>query len=291
MKKYNSLISPMKNIILSLFLMITLVDIGTLSRADEGGAAAEMARKLQNPLANIRAVMTDNSIGLSTGDDEGTSYGFQLQPVYAIDMPERGFTLIPRAVIPVMGLEPGTKTRFTGEEGEPAGFGTDSVWGLGDSIFQLFFAPHSETGWKWGVGPQFSVATHTDEALKGPDWGAGIAGVVTGDITKQISFAGILGNHWSFDGSFNSALIQPMMFYNLVSIPGAYVGYNAVINVDWKADGSNRWTVPLGLSIGRTLNVGNGHGLDLMIGPYYNVARPDGAADWVLRFGISWLFP
>jgi hypothetical protein len=29
----------------------------------------------------------------------------------------------------------------------------------------------------------------------------------------------------------------------------------------------------------------------MMIGPYYNVVRPDGAADWQLRFGLSWIFP
>ena len=253
--------------------------------------ATAMARKLQNPLANIKAVMTDNSIGLNTGDDEGTSYGFQIQPVYALDFEEQGFTFIPRAVFPILGLEPGTKTRFTGEDGEPVSSGSEGTWGLGDSMLQFFFAPHSEASWKWGIGPQFSLATHTDDALRGPDWGAGLAGVVTGNITENISFSGIIGNHWSFDGSFNSATFQPMVFYNINSLPGAYVGYNAVITADWKADSDNQWTVPLGLSFGRTLDMGSGHGLDLSVGPYYNVERPDGAADWVLRFGINWLFP
>ena len=49
-------------------------------------------------------------------------------------------------------------------------------------------------------------------------------------------------------------------------------------------------TVPLGLSIGRTFDMDGGNGLDVMIGPYYSVARPDGAADWTIRFMISWLF-
>lgn len=43
--------------------------------AEGGDAAAEMARKLQNPLANIKAVMTDNAIAFNTGTDNGTSYG------------------------------------------------------------------------------------------------------------------------------------------------------------------------------------------------------------------------
>jgi hypothetical protein len=268
--------------------LIALVVAASASNADE---AAEMARKLQNPLANIKAVMTDNTIGFNTGDDEGTSYGFQIQPVYAIDLPDKGFTFIPRAVIPITGLEPGTKTRITGEDGNPIPSGSERVWGLGDSMLQFFFAPHVKSAWKWGLGPQISLATHTNSDLKGPDWGAGIAGVVTGDITNQLSFSGILGNHWAFDGSFNSATIQPIFFYNFESMPGVYMGYNAVISADWEADSSNRWTVPIGLSVGRTFSMGGGHGLDLIAGPYYNVERPDGAADWMFRFGVNWLFP
>jgi len=283
--------TEVKNRLFLLCLLILIAGLTRLCFADDGSGAAEMARKLQNPLANIKAIMTDNTIGFNTGDDDGTSYGFQLQPIYAIDFPDRGFTFLPRAVIPILGLEPGTKTRITGEDGNPTPSGSSSVWGLGDTMLQFFFAPHTKKRWKWGVGPQFSLATHTDSDLRGPDWGAGVTGVVVGDITKNLAFAGIVGNHWSFDGDFNSAMIQPMLFYNFDSIPGAYVAYNAVISADWKADSDNTWTVPLGLSIGRTFDMGNGNGLDMMIGPYYNVARPDGAADWLLRFGISWIFP
>jgi hypothetical protein len=124
-----------------------------------------------------------------------------------------------------------------------------------------------------------------------PSRGGGFAAVVTGSITEQLSFSGIVGNHWSFDGGFNSASIQPVIFYNIDAIPGSYVGYNATVSADWEADSSNRWTVPLGLTIGRTLSMGGGHALDASIGPYYNVERPDGAADWTLRFGLTWLFP
>lgn len=262
--------------------------VSTLAVADD---AAEMARKLQNPLANIKALMTDNAVGFDTGDDGGTSYGFQLQPIYAIDLPEQGFTFIPRAVIPVVGLEPGTRVpRFGIEDEQPVGQG-DSSWGLGDSFLQFFFAPHTEGKWKWGIGPQFSLPTRTEERFRGPDWGAGVAAVVTGNLTESLAFSAIVGNHWSFDGRFNTATIQPMFFYNLSSIPGAFVSYNAVTTADWKADSGNRWTVPLGLSVGRTLDMGGGHGLDLSIGPYWNVVRPDGAASWQIRFGITWLMP
>ena len=88
-------------------------------------AAAEMQKKLQNPLANIKALMTDNAIGFDSGTTEDTSYGLQLQPVYAIDFSEKGFTMILRAVIPILGLEPGTDVPVVGQPS-----GTESVWAI-----------------------------------------------------------------------------------------------------------------------------------------------------------------
>lgn len=259
---------------------------GTVS-ADEGSsAAAEMMRKLQNPLANIKALMTDNVIGFETGNDEGTSFSFQLQGIYAVDFPDKGFTMIPRAIVPIMGLEPGTDKPWVGQPDPTA---TQSVWGLSDSMIQLFFAPYTKGGWKWGVGPQVSLATATKAQLEGPQWGVGAVGVLVGNFTEKLSFAGILGNHWGNSGDFNSMLLQPMLFYTVGD--GKALAYNAVISADWKADSGNTWTVPLGLSWNQTIDMGGGHGFDYLIGPYWNVVRPDGAARWEIRFGINWLFP
>lgn len=249
--------------------------------------AAELARKLQNPLANIKAVMTDNVIGFDTGNGGGTSYGFQLQPIYAIDMPDQGFTFLPRAVIPILGLEPGTSVPIIGDPSNSS----RKKSGIGDSMLQLFFAPHVESEWKWGVGPMFSLATRSNDAFRGADWGAGAAAVLVGNITPDLSFAGIIGNMWGDNGHFNTLTLQPMFYYNIPSMPGSYVAYNAVISADWKATSDNRWTVPLGVTFGKTLDMGDGNGLDLSMGPYYNVVRPDGAAGWQVRFAASWLFP
>lgn len=252
-----------------------------------GDAAAEMARKLQNPLANIKAVMTDNAIGFNTGSDNGTSYGFQIQPVFAMDFPDQGFTFIPRGVIPILGLEPGTDIPRVGEPVPPG----KSVWGIGDIVLQGFVAPHVESKWKWGVGPQISLGTATDPALRGPSWGAGFAGVVTGNLTEDISFAPIVGNLWSFNGDFSLLTLQPSTTYTVNAVPGMWVGYTATITLDWKAASRDAWTVPVGFTVGRTFDLGGGNGLDLSVGPYYNAVRPRGAADWLIRFGITWLMP
>ena len=136
-----------------------------------------------------------------------------------------------------------------------------------------------------------SIPTRTDDKLRGPDWGAGASAVVSGNFTESLSFAGIAGNHWSFDGKFNTATIQPMLYYNIDSIPGAVLAYNAPITADWKASSSKRWTLPLGMTVGRTFSLDGGAGLDVSAGTYYNVVRPDGAAKWQIRFGITYLLP
>ena len=244
-------------------LFIVALLVTSLAHAD---AAAEMARKLQNPLANIKAMMTDNTIGFDTGKDGGTSYSFQLQPLYAIDIPEQGFTLLPRGVIPILGLEPGTDLPVIGDPSS----NTSSKWGLGDSMLQLFIAPHLESEWKWGLGPMFSIPTHTDDAFKGADWGAGAAAILVGNITPDLSFAGIIGNVWGDSGNFNTLTLQPMFYYNIASMPGTSIAYNAVISADWEASNDNRWTVPIGFTYSKTLDMGTGNGLDLSVGPYYN---------------------
>ncbi|MHC5060783.1 MAG: hypothetical protein ACYTFK_06845 [Planctomycetota bacterium] len=257
---------------------------GNSSKAD---AAAEMARKLQDPLANITAIMTDNDILYNPGSKKN-SYSFQIQPVKAFDFPEKDFSLIARGIIPIVGIAPET---FRPILDEPLPTGSSRTWGLADITTQFFIAPKTDSPWKWGAGPQLSWKTSTDENLRGPGWGAGYAGVLVGDLNENVSVAIISGHLWGYDGNFSTSILQPNTYYNFTSIPGAYIGYNAVISYDWKADSSNKLTVPIGAVLGRTLDIGNGCGLDIFTGAYWNAVKPDGGNDWQIKWGVSLLFP
>ena len=268
------------------YLSLGVVLFGMTSSAVLADAAAEMQKKLQNPLASIKMVTADNHIATDTGNTDETSYGVSLQGLYAIDVPEKKFSFLPRVVVPVLGLEPGTDVPPVGEPDPNA---TESTLGLGDSVVQMLFAPYTDSSWKWGGGPTVSVPTATKAELEGPQWGLGLAGVLVGNFTPKLSFAGILANQWGNSGKFNTMTLQPMLFYEIGTAKS--LAYNAVISADWEASSSNRWTVPVGLSYNQTWDVGGGHGFDLMVGPYYNAVRPDGAAKWQLRFAFTWLFP
>ena len=124
-----------------------------------------------------------------TGTGEATTV-LQIQPVHSVNFD--GFTLVPRGVIPVIGLAPGANIPPINQPSP----GDATQWGLGDIVGQLFYTPTAQKGWKFGGGPQVSFATHTDDRLQGPGWGGGVAGVAVGGVGDDISIAIIAGQLW-----------------------------------------------------------------------------------------------
>ena len=247
-------------------------------------SAADIAKAMQDPLASITALMTDNTINFNTGEPkETTGYNFQLQPIYAVPM--KTFNFVPRAVIPIIGAPGGANWPGLGEPTP----GNDLTWGLGDIILQSFFSPKSKGTWKWGAGPQFSLGTATDSAVAGPGWGVGVGAVVVGGA-GDFSFAFLIAQHWG-ESSFSVASVQPMVYYNPPSMPGFSINYNNTVALDWKSAEGREWTIPLGLSVSQAFQIGRGHGLELSLGAYGMVARPEGAPSWQLKIGINWLIP
>ena len=249
-------------------------------------SADSVAKALQDPLANISAIITDNTINFGMGgEDEKTGYDFQFQPVHSIPT-DKGFSIVPRGVIPIIGAPP--QSDFS-NLGDPRPAGDSTIWGLGDIVVQTFVAPSTDGGIKWGLGPQFSLRTRTDDAVGGPGWGGGVAGVVVAS-SGPWSFAGIANNLWGQDG-FNILSMMPILYYNFESLPGYFLAYNNTIAYDWDATSGNHWTVPLGLHFGKAFDIGDGYGLELSLGGYNKVVSPDGAGEWQVKFGISLVLP
>ncbi len=57
------------------------------------------------------------------------------------------------------------------------------------------------------------------------------------------------------------------------------------------AKSERAWTIPLGITVNRTFVMESGMGIDLGIGYYDNVKKPEGAADWVLKWSVTIVFP
>ena len=86
----------------------------------------------------------------------------------------------------------------------------------------------------------------------------------------------------------NQFLAQPFINYNLPK--GWYLTFSPIITADWKAAGSDQWTLPLGGGFGKIFKIGklpfNGS-----LSAYYNVVRPEVGPDWSIRAQIVLLLP
>ncbi len=126
-----------------------------------------MARKAQDPLGDVKALMTDNTIAFGGGPHDDTTSAPQLQPAYSIKNGTR-FNMIARGIVPILGVDPGVVVPPLGPNPRPI---NDQKWGLSDTMLQYFCSPKSEASVKWGIGPQVSLKTRSGDRQAGPGWG------------------------------------------------------------------------------------------------------------------------
>ena len=105
---------------------------------------------------------------------------------------------------------------------------------------------------------------------------------------------GILANHvWSFAGgsdrdAVSQSTFEPVISYNFDS--GWYLAFDSTMTADSNAPAGKRWTIPIGMDVGRAFQIGK-QSVSVQFGTYYNVERAEGAARWLVRLQVSFIFP
>jgi len=244
---------------------------------DEKAAAAELAKKLSNPVASLISVPIQNNFDFGAGPNgDGFQYKVNIQPVVPISLNET-WNLISRTIIPVVYQE--------------NIFGTSSQAGLSDTVQSLFFSPKAPTsgGWIWGVGPVLLLPTATDDLLGTEKWGAGPTAVL---LKQQNGWTyGVLANHiWSYAGEssradVNATFLQP--FLTFTTPKQTTFTINTESTYDWA---NSQWTVPLNASVAQLVKLGK-LPLQFQIGARYYAEKPANGPEWGLRFSVTFLFP
>ena len=242
----------------------------------------EIAKATQNPLTAMYSIPIQNNTYFSAGVKDQTKNIANFQPVIPVDWSEN-WTMVTRTIIPVTYLPSGMTLPNDG-----------SKFGIGDTTFTAFFTPkHTKKGsWLWGAGPVFYIPTATYESMGTKKWGVGPAGVAL-QINGRWVYGALLMNVWSFAGSGNNKLnlmtFQPFVNYNLND--GWYIASVPIITSNWEEDAKHRWTVPLGVGIGKAMKFWKIPGT-AQLHAYYNVVTPDDYGEtWQLRIQIQLLFP
>jgi hypothetical protein len=259
-------------------LLAAMLGVPVLPAAAEE-STEELAKKTQNPVADLISVPFQNNFNFNTGPNDRTYYVLNVQPVIPLHLTE-DWNLIARIITPIINLP----------EIAP---GVGSASGLGDINPTFFLSPAKSKEFIWGVGPTFTFPTASDRRLGSGKWSMGPSGV--GLLMKGPWVVGALANQqWSFAGwgdkSFNQLLVQPFLNYNFKD--GWYLTSAPILTADWTAKADQQWTAPVGGGGGKLWRVGKvGLPINTQIQGFYNAVRPDFAANWQLRVQVQFLFP
>ncbi len=241
--------------------------------------AAELAKKLANPVASLISVPIQANYDQNIGPDEdGSAWRINIQPVIPFSLSE-DWNLISRTILPVIDQE----------DVPVAGMGES---GIGDVLQSFFFSPKKPTdsGWILGVGPVVLLPTGSEDALSTEKWGVGPTAVALKQMGRW-TVGGLVNHVESFAGEDDRAdvsatFLQPFLTY--ITKSKTTLALNTETTYDWE---NEEWSVPINCNVLQLLKIGP-QIIQVGVGARYWADAPDGAADgWGFRTQLTFLFP
>jgi hypothetical protein len=238
----------------------------------------ELAKKLQNPIANLISLPLQSNWdwGIGQHGTDAMRYTLNVQPVIPFSL-TKDWNLITRTIVPFIDAESPTA-------------GGDAAGGIGDILQSFFLSPAAPIGGViLGGGPVFLYPSASNDAIGSEKWGAGPTMVA---LRQDHGFTyGILANHvWSFAGNdkrqdVSSTFMQPFLSYTTRT--STTFQLNTESTYDWE---NSQWTVPINVGIAQLVKIGS-QPIQFQLGYRYYAERPIGGPDWGIRFTITFLFP
>jgi hypothetical protein len=239
----------------------------------------DLAQLVQNPIAKVISLPFQNNLMFGVGPDHDPQDVLNIQPVLPIQIND-DWNVITRTIIP-LDYQPAFS---------PAG---SAVGGVGDISLALYFSPaRTSASLIWGIGPAFIFPSAGHQVLGQGKFSAGVSAValtiqgpwLVGALVTEV--ASVSGE--SYRQQVNQMLVQPFINYNFPR--GWYLTSSPIITANWKAPGSQQWTVPVGAGGGRAFRVGK-QALNAQLQAFDDVAHPHDAGNWTLRVQFQLLFP
>ena len=290
-------------------------DVGDIIRAGCQPSLAQMSALMDNPLGNVAMLFTQFDIYQLKDPNTGRTddkYNYMGIAQFPKGLGEN-WNLINRIVwnVPSMPLDQGkidraerAAARFGDLQGAvlpPAGspiapidlFGGRTT-GFGDMYYVGLFSPKKPIDFGagkivWGAGFDVMAPTASEEILGTGKWGAGPSalGVYLGSKWK---LGALVQQYWDIGGDsdrddVNLMNLQYFYMYSLNETTSIGAAPNIIANFEQSS--GNKWTVPVGLGINKTINIGKvpvRFGLEA----YYSVIKPDDVVgtEWNYRFYI-----
>ena len=216
-------------------------DSVTPQKPAEPDDAAELSKKLANPVASLISFPLQSNFDFKMGTGSGWRYTLNIQPVIPIKLNDK-WNSISRTIIPII------------HQGNVVAPGTGQS-GLGDTVQSFFISPDKTEPFIWGVGPVVLIPTATNEFLGSKQLGLGATVVA---LKQQHGWTvGILWNHiWKVAGgsgrpNVNADFVQPFLTYSTKD--GWTYAINTESTYDWTG---NHWSVPIHFTISKIVRFG-----------------------------------
>ncbi len=270
----------LKKILLALLVLTSVYNLKVFAQELQKPAAddaAELAKKLSNPVASLISVPFQNNTDVGIGQYNGSKNTLNIQPVVPVSLSPK-LNLIARVILPVI-----SQRDIYGEGSEQSG--------LSDAVASAFFSPaEAKNGLVWGAGPVFLVPVATNDLLGTEKFGVG----PTGLVLKQAhgwTIGALVNQIWSVAGDedrsdVNQMFLQPFVVYNWKS--GAGLGVIPEITQNWEG---NATTAFINVTASGVTKMGK-QIISIIVGPRIQVASPEGSkADFGLRAALTFVFP
>src|SRR5215471_5625454 len=142
-----------KHLATALYVMAMLC-IPPASAAEE--SEEELAKKTQNPVADLISVPFQNNFTFGTPAEDKTVWVLNVQPVIPLHLTEH-WNLITRTIVPIVdqpSLAPGVP----------------QIYALGDVNPTFFLSPVGSKKFIWGLGPTFTLPTASNRLVGSGKW-------------------------------------------------------------------------------------------------------------------------
>jgi len=249
------------------------------SNSEAGAKSAdEVAKELANPNNSLASLTFKNQFRWYTGDlpgaDDQFNYTLLFQPVFPFPLEPTASggkpNIFVRPAVPFLIDQP----VFDAANGSFKG-----ASGLGDIGFDLAYGVTEKNGLLWAVGMVGTLPTATDSAFAGKQLRLGPE-VFLGVFEKWGVFGVFPSHQWNVagwsDANYSTTQIQP--FLRFLPGKGWNIGSTPIMDYNWE---SGEWTIPLQLSVRKTVAIGKTP-VQLELEVNYYIDQPD-------AFGPKWM--